>query len=130
MKDFKKLPKMACGGGVKKYETGGKVTAADVSARLEKYQDSPNYNAKEDDSPAGVRAQNAYRKAHKEAGGNFDKPDFMKASPKEYEARETGAKAARNVIAKDREQVKTMSNVDAMGNALKRGGKVKRGNKK
>ena len=25
MKDFKKLPKMACGGGVKKYEDGGFV---------------------------------------------------------------------------------------------------------
>jgi hypothetical protein len=27
MKDFKKMPKMACGGGVGKYETGGSVLA-------------------------------------------------------------------------------------------------------
>ena len=121
MKDFKKMTKMA---------DGGKVTSADVSARLEKYQDNPNYNAKEDDSPVGRRAGNAYYKAHKEAGGNYDRPDFFTPSEKESKARDVGGKAARNVIAKDREQVKTMSNVDAMGNAMKKGGKVKRGNKK
>jgi len=27
MKDFKKMPKMACGGGVKKYATGGDILA-------------------------------------------------------------------------------------------------------
>jgi hypothetical protein len=129
MKDFKKMPKMACGGGVGKYETGGKVTAADVSARLEKYQDNPNYNSKEDDSPAGVRARESYYKEYKKSGGS-DRPDFMKATETDLKAREAGGKAARNVIAKDREQVKTMSNVDTMGNAMKKGGKVKRGNKK
>jgi hypothetical protein len=30
MKDFKKMPKMACGGGVKKYQAGGIATMADM----------------------------------------------------------------------------------------------------
>ena len=34
MKDFKKLPKMACGGGVKKYNEGSSVTPVEMPSRF------------------------------------------------------------------------------------------------
>ena len=34
MKDFKKLPKMACGGGVKKYNEGSSVTSVEMPSRF------------------------------------------------------------------------------------------------
>jgi hypothetical protein len=41
MKDFKKLPKMACGGKVKKYEDGGKVYLGKAPDRGTIVRDNP-----------------------------------------------------------------------------------------
>jgi hypothetical protein len=38
MKDFKKMPKMACGGGVKGYDMGGNVTTAPAENALPSIQ--------------------------------------------------------------------------------------------
>jgi hypothetical protein len=38
MKDFKKMPKMACGGGVNKYDMGGSVTTAPAENALPSIQ--------------------------------------------------------------------------------------------
>jgi len=120
MDDFKKLPKMKCGGKVKKYETGGKVEA---------YQDSPDYRGMEDDSPAGKKAAAAADKAGYESENKLGAKAYRRSSEKEAPGWGAGVniaavKAAKNVIAKDRNQVKTMSNVDPMGNPLKKGGRV------
>jgi hypothetical protein len=34
MNDFKKMPKMACGGGVKKYNEGSSVTSVEMPSRF------------------------------------------------------------------------------------------------
>ena len=99
MKDFKKMPKMAVGGSV------------------EDYQDSKGYWGKEDYSPAGRKAMKAGDKAART-------DDYVPA--KKAMVSSARIKAAKNAIAEDRDQVKTMSNVDAMGNAMKKGGRTKK----
>jgi hypothetical protein len=47
MKDFKKMPKMACGGGVKKYEEGGEVLSKTREASRQRMQEKNAKLAKE-----------------------------------------------------------------------------------
>ena len=87
---------------------------------VEDYQDSKNYWGKEDYSPAGRKAMRAGDKASKT-------DDYVPTSPSALGnamVSKARIKAAKNAIAEDRDQVKTMSNVDAMGNAMKKGGRV------
>jgi hypothetical protein len=115
MNDFKKMPKMACGGGVKKYQSGGDVdldayvrkstglpasknTAAAPSAAVKK-NTGPNPNIND-----VVRKNMGLTKKHN------DSPEPTTSIPK-Y----TGPAVDVNDLVKSQ---------------LKRGGKVKRGNKK
>jgi hypothetical protein len=113
MKDFKKMPKMACGGKVAKYETGGEVRhkfkkydPTALTAKKEAYQDTPDYYGYEDATPVGEKAGAAATKAYREG-----KIDQM-------------GKAAQSVIQKDREQRKPFEKANPMGDTYKRGGKI------
>ncbi len=82
----------------------------------EKEQDDPRYIGADDESPTGKRAYAAYKKAQR--ADDFDMVDTAPAS-------KAGRKAARESVAKERDQVRTMSRVDVMGNPYKKGGAVK-----
>ena len=93
-----------------------------LTKEMEEYQDRPDYTGFEDVTPVGVKAREAVGKAYREAKeGSYD---LSKDGPNNPRLRAV-RKAAQDVIAKDQEQRKTMSNVDVMGNAMKKGGKIK-----
>jgi hypothetical protein len=141
MKDFKKMPKMACGGKVKKYESGGEVKnytpdpkigymfaekykkgPAAVNKEIitrQNYQDSPDYMGKEDDSTSGRAAASAY--------------DSKSGEPTDYYKTKDGNMSSRSGVKRAQQAAKTVKEaekVNPMGDTFKRGGKVKRGNKK
>jgi hypothetical protein len=120
MKDFKKMVKMADGGSTTpKFKKD--PSPHTLTKEMEEYQNRPDYFGYEDVTPVGVKAREAVGKAYREAKeGNYDLSKGGPNNPRVNAVR----KAAQNVIAKDQEQRKTMSNVDAMGNAMKKGGGV------
>jgi len=100
MKDFKKMPKMACGGGVKKYETGGSVLKDSYLAPA---------------APEGLK-QAAAKKAFKEYSG--DRKNWP-LNPKEAAIRSVDA-------ADEAEDEAKRESTRGIGpeNRKKRGGKV------
>jgi len=121
MKDFKQNTKMACEGN--HYKKGGKVKKY-AGGRQVASQDSPEYSALDDETPVGKKADEAARKAYREANeGDWDlgQPNNPRLTAVK--------KAAQGVIQKDREQTKPFENANPMGDTYKRGGKVKRGKK-
>lgn len=122
MKDFKKMPKMACGGGVKKYAGGGDVETTPDGLRLKKdkvsLQDAsyvamskdssgrPTYGAK---TPIGTAA----------AQKSYDKNWMKKESADDTFARTIQARDEADDEAQ-RESTRGIS----PANRKKRGGKV------
>ena len=115
MKDFKKMPKMACGGGVKKMADGGDV---DLDAYVRKTTGLPVSKNKAATPSAAVKKNtgptpninDVVRKSMGMVKKYDDAPEPTTSIPK-Y----TGPEVNVNDLVKSQ---------------LKRGGKVKRGNKK
>jgi hypothetical protein len=112
MKDFKKMPKMACGGGVKKYSEGKEV------------------------EPSFLRTGKTDLKPMLR---HRDKPDPFMATPVDMPSRLGAAKQSENtpISMPNRLGSSRAVNVPGLGiierdemQARKKGGKVKRGNKK
>ena len=94
----------------------------------EEYQDEADYRGMEDYSPAGRKAAKAADKAGYESEIKLGSKAYRKPidSGLDVGVNMAAVKAAKDVIAKDRDQVETMSKVDTMGNPYKKGGLVKK----
>lgn len=135
MKDFKKLPKMKCGGAVKKYNDGGEVknytpdpkigymfaekykkgpAAVDKEIiTIKNYQDSADYMGKEDDSTSGRAAAEAY--------------DSKNGEPTDYYKTKDGNMMSRSGVKRAQQAAKTVKEaekVNPMGDTYKRGGRI------
>ena len=108
MKDFKKMPKMACGGGINKYDDGGKVSFQDAAAVAMSKDSSgrPTYGAK---TPIGSAA----------AQKSYDKNWMKKES-----ADETFARTIQARDEADAETQRESTRGISPANRKKRGGKV------
>jgi hypothetical protein len=107
MKDFKKMPKMACGGSVGKYDTGGKVKSLPEKAGEEAFARQAKKEEAIDDKyglPSDLSERN-----HREASRMVQVFDSYNRAKKSVEQGEK---------------------TTPMGDTYKRGGKVKRGTKK
>lgn len=104
MKDFKKLPKMACGGKVKKYDTGGKVKSLPEKAGEEAFAAQAKKEEAIDDKYGLPTDSNA--RADREASRSVQVFDAYNRAKKSVEQGEK---------------------TNPMGDTYKRGGKVKRG---
>ena len=100
MKDFKKLPKMACGGGVKKYNEGG-------------------YTSNSVEMPSRFGSS-------KPRTMIVDGKETLRNPPVEMPNLRQGNKGSSPTIIETKPSTNPRRNLDL----LKKGGKVKRGNKK
>ena len=108
MKDFKTMPKMACGGGVKKYNEGGDIVAeARKAVRAGK------------DLDPGIMAKSKPRTM------NIDGKDVEIKSIEMPNLRQ-GNKGSSPTIMETKPSTNPRGNLEL----LKKGGKAKRGNKK
>ena len=138
MKDFKKMPKMACGGKVvKKYEGGGEVKNYTPDPKVgfmfaekykkphkevekeiivrKNYQDDPDYYGYEDSSTSGRAAMKAY-----DSNNNDSKNDYYKPKSGVGMVSKSGVQKAQQAA----KTVKEAEKVNPMGDTFKRGGKV------
>ena len=109
MKDFKKMPKMACGGGVGKYNTGGDVIE-EVRKAVRSGKDlDPGMMAKSKPRTMNIGGKDVEMKAiempNLDRGEGIDVPGYGRVKPA---------------------PMQTRGNLQL----LKKGSKVKRGNKK
>ena len=109
MKDFKKMPKMACGGGVGKYEEGGEVLTKTQEASRQRVQEK-NARLAQEGKLGELEANSRWVEK------NY--PEFSKAIKAKPTSGGSGSGGAADM--------KQLVNPRAM----KSGGKVKRGNKK
>ncbi len=100
MKDFKKLPKMACGGGVKKYNEGGRTSEpVEMPSRFGSSK------------PKTIIV---------------DGKEFLRNPPVEMSNFGKGNKGSSPTVMETKPTTRPRGNLEL----LKKGGKVKRGNKK
>jgi hypothetical protein len=112
MKDFKKMPKMACGGGVKKMQAGGSSTDDDIMEAIRSGRAKPVPMPSGRGNPEGV-----------------DIPGMGRVKPVPMPS---GRGNPEGVDIPGVGRVKPVPMPKTRGEAmlLKKGGKVKRGNKK
>jgi hypothetical protein len=110
MNDFKKMPKMACGGGVKKYNEGGDIVAeARKSIRESNSAEMPSRFGS---SKPGTMI--------------VDGKITLRNPPVEMPKLRQGNKGSSPTIMETKPSTNPRNNLEH----LKKGGKVKRGNKK
>jgi hypothetical protein len=114
MKDFKKMPKMACGGGVKKYEDGGGVLA-DYKTAIKSgniVDRMPTSRRNDGTNPTASRAVGAPEDTKYEGRMRMPEPSGTVNIPGVGKMQRAPVQTSENSI------------------LLKKGGKTKRGNKK
>ena len=104
MKDFKTMPKMACGGGVKKYNEGRSVTPVEMPSRFGSSKPKTMI----------VDGKNTLRNPPVEMPSRFG----------------SSAPKTRNIDGEDVPVNSTPTKIRGNLELLKKGGKVKRGSKK
>jgi hypothetical protein len=124
MKDFKKMPKMACGGRVGKYEAGGEVSNTNEAFRLydnkeKAFVTQKNYAS---ESSANKVAENKNKDfgSHRYSAEKYSNIVRMNTPP---QPSTSGGGPGTGGTASDLKQLMNPR-------AMKSGGKVKRGNKK
>jgi hypothetical protein len=118
MKDFKKMPKMACGGGVGKYEDGGEVKLSAVDKlknKLSSVNDSSLNTLKDKLADRSQRTQEVFN-THDHFTNNTTKGSMNTSGRSGVNSGAGGTASDNKMLLNPR--------------AMKSGGKVKRGNKK
>ena len=102
-------------------------SATVLTKEMEYYQDRPDYTAFEDLTPVGIKANEARKKAYNETKeGSYDLSKDEPNNPRATAVK----KAAKDVIAKDREQRKSFEKTNPAGDTYKAGGKVSSASKR
>ena len=103
--------------------------------KAEEYQDEPDYRGMEDGTPVGKKAAAAADKAGAESELKLGAKAFRNPTEKQLPGwgamvNKAAVKAAKEVIAKDREQRKSYENTNPAGDTFKKGGKVSSASKR
>jgi hypothetical protein len=128
MKDFKKMPKMACGGGVGKYEGGGGVQSYE-SAKKEVTPEAKREQTKKmrPPTPGESYALNLNRSQYK-LGKEYEKIDPKTMT--DVIKKESDAPKLQSLDSFKRVPEEVRDYEAYKNSGLKKGGKVKRGTKK